>query len=88
MNAKQRFLENKAAVEAHAELTASNSFRSACDAAMIELSNSLGSASDMNHAAANAYRMEGARAYLQKLLTLADSEPERRTTEKHLNYKA
>lgn len=76
---KQRFLEVKSAVSEHANVTSRDSFAIACDFAMLDLINKLPPANDMGTAAANYWRINGAKEYLEGLMQLAEHTKTRET---------
>lgn len=70
MNAKQRFLANKALAGRHNELVASGEFNAAADAAMLHFISRLPLAGDVQSAAANGNRIEGAMLFLSALTNI------------------
>ena len=69
---KQRFLEVKSAVSEHQGVTSKDTFAIACDFAMLDLINKLPVANDMGTAAANYWRIHGAKEYLEGLMSLSE----------------
>ena len=78
---KQRFLEIKPAVSEHLGVTSKDSFAIACDFAMLDLINKLPLANDMGTAAANYWRIYGAKEYLEGLVQLSDQPKERKISQ-------
>lgn len=72
MSPKERFQENKPAANQLSDLAASAAFQHACDMAMLQMAESFPLVNDPTAAAANAYRLEGARIFQRTLLTLAE----------------
>jgi len=70
-----RFQENKDYTASHKELVASDRFRAASEAALVQTILSFPETNDINEAASNWHRIEGARAYLRTLLNIAESAP-------------
>lgn len=71
---KERFRENADLIRGYNDRIDSAQMTAAFDAAMMQLSMSFGIPNDPQVAAANGYRLQGARMYLANLLTLNTSE--------------
>lgn len=85
---KKKFQKTPQA-KVHADLVVSPQFQSTLDAALLQMQYEMGSASDLNTAAANAFRLEGARRFMATLLTLAETPTTpRRNTGDNLNENA
>lgn len=84
---KTRFLENKNEVDSLLELTSRAQFLKACDFAMLDVMERFGYSSGSVEATANWYRMEGAKAFRDSLLTLAEQpKPASRVPIGNLNH--
>lgn len=89
LSPRARFLANKELAKAHSALMASVQFERAADAAMLQTQLDLPISVNSEGAAANHYRMQGAKYFLLNLLTLGDPIPELPTPpDQSLNYEA
>jgi hypothetical protein len=84
MSPKERFQEDKPAVKQLSDLAENAAFLRACDMAMLQVAESIPILNDPQAAAANAYRLEGARIFQRTLLTLADKPEVKETRSRQL----
>jgi hypothetical protein len=87
LSPKDRFLQAKDDASAHAKMVSSALFEKASDLAMLQTQLNLPNARE--DAAANSYRLEGARLFLAILMTIGDPRPENpKLPDNSLNYEA
>ena len=72
---KKRFMENLIAAKIHRDLVTDESFLKAIESSLLQLQAELPKvgAGDMATAAANHYRMDGAREFVRVILNLAET---------------
>ena len=74
---KQRFVESTRIAEAHKDTVDSSQFLLAMDMALLQIVSELKSTSDVQAAAANYWKLEGALSYMKTLSQLGDAPPSR-----------
>lgn len=86
MTPKQRLLDDKSLVDSVLSMTGSTTFERAIDATLLQAVYDMGDTTDPVLAAAAYHRIIGARAFLQKLRTIADQRrtPPRPTSRDNL----
>jgi hypothetical protein len=71
MTPKERFLQRSDDVKQHASLVNNSTFINSLDVAMLEYQSELTSTGDLVTGAANFHRIEGARGFIRKFLSLS-----------------
>ncbi len=72
---KESFCTDKRMASAWSEMSASTVFEGAASAAMLQMVQNLPSPPDLASAASYAYRLEGAKQFLQILMSLTETRP-------------
>lgn len=86
---KTRFLADSNETKRLLDLTVEKPFLRACDFAMLHMLEQMQDANDVVTAAANWHRVEGAKAFRESLLTLAEQpKPPTRIMQGNLNHRA
>lgn len=88
--AKVRFQGLAGATERFAEMASSETFQSACDAALIHMVENMPHATESAQAMANGFRVEGAKMFLKSLQSMGEyaDKPKKLSAIGQLNHKA
>lgn len=86
IDARKRFKEGPHG-KMWGDFVASEAFNAAAEAALVSMAQSLPPAPELATAAANDWRMQGARLILGHLMNLTESEPAKPEQRKRYNYK-